>query len=132
VALTGRISIYYKVFSSVGKHQSRIFKEDTALSIANQLSIYRSLPMQEFNDIVEHSKKLISVAQGEKCRIGAEVPPPPVRHLLGTCSLEQYPSVLNAHPLEVHINPQGLSYRIPIGSLCVSSRGSNKFSRPIL
>jgi hypothetical protein len=43
--------------SSVGKRQSRIAKEDTSLSIANELSIYRSLATQEFNDIVEHSKE---------------------------------------------------------------------------
>ena len=43
-------------FSSIGKQQSRII-EDTTLSITNELSIYRSLALQEYNDIVEHSKE---------------------------------------------------------------------------
>ena len=43
--------------SSIGKQQSRIIKKDTTLSITNELSIYRSLALQEYNDIVEHSKE---------------------------------------------------------------------------
>jgi hypothetical protein len=41
---------------SVGKRQSRVNKGDSSLSIVTELSIYRSLAMQEFNDVVEHSK----------------------------------------------------------------------------
>jgi hypothetical protein len=41
---------------SVGKRQSRVNKDDSSLSIVKELSIYRSLAMQEFNDVVEHSK----------------------------------------------------------------------------
>ncbi|CAF4304056.1 unnamed protein product, partial [Rotaria magnacalcarata] len=42
--------------SSVGKRQPQTAKEVTNLSINNELSIYRSLAMQEYTDIIEHSK----------------------------------------------------------------------------
>ena len=41
---------------SVGKYRSHATQEFTKLSINNELSVYRSLAMQEFADILEHSK----------------------------------------------------------------------------
>ena len=44
--------------SAVGKRKSRTIKEDKKiLSITNELSIYRSLAIQEYNDIVENLKE---------------------------------------------------------------------------
>ena len=42
--------------SSVGKRQSHVTKEFTDLSINSELSVNRSLAMQEFTDILEHYK----------------------------------------------------------------------------
>ncbi|CAF4999278.1 unnamed protein product, partial [Rotaria sp. Silwood1] len=43
--------------SSLGKRRSRIIQDGKDLSIADELSIYRSLAMQEFNDIIADSKE---------------------------------------------------------------------------
>ena len=41
---------------SVGKRQSCINKEDTTMSIANELALYRSLAIKEFNETMEEEK----------------------------------------------------------------------------
>ncbi|CAF3680339.1 unnamed protein product [Rotaria sordida] len=43
--------------SSLGKRRPGIIKEGTNLSLTDELSIYRSLAMQEFNDIIADSKE---------------------------------------------------------------------------
>ncbi|CAF3459138.1 unnamed protein product [Rotaria sp. Silwood2] len=46
-----------RFLSSVGKRQTSIDKSNTVLSIANELALYRSLAMQEYINIVQHSKE---------------------------------------------------------------------------
>ena len=46
-----------RFLASIGKHETRINKSNTVVSIANELSLYRSIAMQEYTDIVEHSKE---------------------------------------------------------------------------
>lgn len=43
--------------SSIGKRRSSIVEENTTLSIADELSTYRSLAIKEFNEIIEQIKE---------------------------------------------------------------------------
>lgn len=53
-----RKSNYFESFlSSVGKHQSRHSKNDTTLTIAEELAAYRSLAMREYTDVIEYAKE---------------------------------------------------------------------------
>ena len=43
--------------STVGKSQSRVKSSITPLNVADELAVYRSLAMREYNDIVEKGKE---------------------------------------------------------------------------
>ena len=50
------VNLLQGFLSSVEKRQPRIAHNDTTLSIANKLSLYRSLALREFDDVIQNNK----------------------------------------------------------------------------
>ncbi|CAF1489878.1 unnamed protein product [Adineta steineri] len=48
-----KVNLLQGFLASVNQHQPRIIKKDAALSIANELALYRSLAITEFNEITD-------------------------------------------------------------------------------